>query len=101
MTPTAIAAWLQRADHDGSLAAFLKPILTPSERTVAQVEGWILGVPALIRSNFRLIRESGVDHDGDTEPDTTLNVGNRWVLGWRNIPGRMAAPPLAFPGWAA
>ena len=40
-----IAAWLQRADHDGSLAAFLTPLLTPSERVVAQVEGWILGVP--------------------------------------------------------
>jgi hypothetical protein len=50
-----IAAWLRRADHDGSLAAFLKPVLTPSERTVAQVEGWwwILGVPGSI-----------LDHDG-------------------------------------
>jgi hypothetical protein len=44
-----IAAWLQRADHDGSLAAFLKPALTSSEKAVAQVEGWILGVPGLIR----------------------------------------------------
>ena len=26
------------------VAAFLKPALTPTERTVAQVEGWILGV---------------------------------------------------------
>lgn len=39
-----IAAWLSRADRDGSLAAFLKPDLTPPERSVAQVEGWILGV---------------------------------------------------------
>ena len=39
-----VAAWLSRADHDGGLAAFLKPDLTPSERTVAEVEGWILGV---------------------------------------------------------
>ena len=39
-----IAAWLSRADRDGSLAEFLKPKLTPPERTVAQVEGWILGV---------------------------------------------------------
>jgi hypothetical protein len=39
------ANWLLRADHDGSLASFLKPHLTPAERTVAQVEGWILGVP--------------------------------------------------------
>jgi len=39
-----IAAWLSRADWDGSLAAFLKPELSPPERTQAQVEGWILGV---------------------------------------------------------
>ncbi|MDM7945253.1 MAG: hypothetical protein QUV20_02880 [Oceanibaculum nanhaiense] len=45
-----IAAWLWRADCDGSLSAFLKPDLSPAERSVAQVEGWILGVPGLIRS---------------------------------------------------
>ncbi len=40
-----IAAWLSRADRDGSLARFLEPELTPPERTLAQVAGWILGVP--------------------------------------------------------
>lgn len=45
-----IAAWLWRADRDGSLSAFLNPDLSPAERSVAQVEGWILGVPGLIRS---------------------------------------------------
>jgi len=44
-----IAAWLSRADRNGSLAAFLNPDLSPPERTLAQVEGWILGVPGLIR----------------------------------------------------
>ncbi len=39
-----IAAWLSEADRDSSLGAFLKPSLTPPERAVAQVEGWILGV---------------------------------------------------------
>ena len=39
-----IAAWLSRADLDASLAAFLKPDLSPQEQAVAQVEGWILGV---------------------------------------------------------
>ena len=39
-----IAAWLSRADRNGGLAAFLIPDLTPPERAVAQVEGWILGV---------------------------------------------------------
>jgi hypothetical protein len=42
-----IAAWLSRADRDGDLVGILKPNLTPSERTVAQVEGWILGVPGV------------------------------------------------------
>ena len=39
-----IAAWLSSADRDGSLAVFLNPWLTKSERTTAQLEGWILGV---------------------------------------------------------
>jgi hypothetical protein len=41
-----IAAWLSRADREGHLAAFLNPDLNPAEKTLAQVEGWILGVPA-------------------------------------------------------
>jgi hypothetical protein len=44
-----IAAWLSRADRDGSLVAYLRPNPTPRGRAVAQVEGWILGVPGLIR----------------------------------------------------
>jgi hypothetical protein len=40
-----IAAWLSRADGDGSLAAFFIPQLTPEENAIAAVEGWILGVP--------------------------------------------------------
>ena len=39
-----IAAWLSRQDQGGGLAEFLKPSLTASGRTTAQVEGWILGV---------------------------------------------------------
>jgi hypothetical protein len=40
----AAAAWLRQTDLDGSMAGFLSPALTPAERTVALVEGWILGV---------------------------------------------------------
>jgi SAM domain (Sterile alpha motif) len=40
-----IAAWLAHADRDGILDGFLKPELTAADRGVAQVEGWILGVP--------------------------------------------------------
>jgi len=39
-----VARWLRQADLDGSISEFLSPSLTPAERTVAQVEGWILGV---------------------------------------------------------
>lgn len=39
-----IAAWLRLADQDGRLGAALHPRLTPSERAVAEVEGWIIGV---------------------------------------------------------
>jgi hypothetical protein len=40
----AVAAWMRRADLDGSLPGFLDPPLKPAERTVAQIEGWILGI---------------------------------------------------------
>lgn len=39
-----VAAWLQRADRDGHLAALFEPALSPAERRVAAIEGWILGV---------------------------------------------------------
>jgi hypothetical protein len=52
-----IAAWLSLADRNGSLAAFLKPNLAPPERAVAQVEGWILGLPGLTRAGKE--REGG------------------------------------------
>jgi hypothetical protein len=39
-----VAAWLQRADRNGSLESYFNPPLTPEEREVAVVEGWILGV---------------------------------------------------------
>lgn len=40
----AVAAWMRNADRDGSLAGLFSPSLTPTERTVAEIEGWILGV---------------------------------------------------------
>ena len=40
----AVAAWLQRADHTGSLNSFLNPSLTAEELGIARIEGWILGV---------------------------------------------------------
>jgi len=39
-----VARWLRQSDLDGSISTFLSPSLIPAERTLAQVEGWILGV---------------------------------------------------------
>jgi hypothetical protein len=38
------AEWLRRSDLDGSLERFFSPSLTPHERKVAEIEGWILGI---------------------------------------------------------
>jgi predicted thioredoxin/glutaredoxin len=39
-----VAEWLRAADIDGRLALALSPQLDASERSVAEIEGWILGV---------------------------------------------------------
>lgn len=39
-----VAAWLRQADLEGKLSTYFNPHLKPAERTVAQVEGWILGI---------------------------------------------------------
>ncbi len=44
-----IAAWTSRADRDGSLVSYSNPDLDPAERKIADIEGWILGVPGSIR----------------------------------------------------
>lgn len=40
----ALAAWMRECDRRGSLGAYLEPPLTAEERTLARLEGWILGV---------------------------------------------------------
>jgi hypothetical protein len=39
-----VATWLREADRGGRLTGMLMPALTPPQHTVAQAEGWILGV---------------------------------------------------------
>jgi hypothetical protein len=39
-----VSYWLAQADFDGKLDELFNPSLTSSERTVANVEGWIMGV---------------------------------------------------------
>ncbi len=41
----AAALWMQSADREGRLAGCFQPPLTPEQRSVAEVEGWILGGP--------------------------------------------------------
>jgi hypothetical protein len=38
-----VARWLSLADHHGTLTGFLNPALSLSERSFADVEGWIFG----------------------------------------------------------
>jgi hypothetical protein len=40
----AVAAWMQRADLDGSLKGYFVARLADHERETAEIEGWILGV---------------------------------------------------------
>ena len=40
----AVAMWLRDMDGRGSLERFFDPPLTEDEKTVANLEGWILGV---------------------------------------------------------
>jgi hypothetical protein len=35
---------MRLAGRDGNLASFFDPSLTPAERGIAQIEGWILGI---------------------------------------------------------
>jgi len=39
-----VAAWLSQADRNGTLRTALAPQLSTADATIAQVEGWILGV---------------------------------------------------------
>lgn len=38
------AEWMRRADRDGTLMEFFSPVLSPQEREVAHIEGWILAI---------------------------------------------------------
>ena len=75
------AAWLRRADRDGSLANFLKPHLTPPERTVAQVEGWILGVP--MSTEIKVIASNAVKEAlAELVPDFEKATGHTVTTIW-------------------
>jgi hypothetical protein len=52
------AAWMRNADRDGMLASFFAPVLSESDKAVAQVEGWILGVGGEARDDERQPRST-------------------------------------------
>lgn len=52
----AIAAWLQRADVQGTLDAAFQPKLTEEEKSAAAIEGWILGVTWSVSPHARWLR---------------------------------------------
>lgn len=76
-----IAAWLRRADRDGSLAGLLDPGLTAAERSVAQIEGWILG--AATTTTVKLIASNAVK-EALTEllPAFERASGHKVVASW-------------------
>jgi len=39
-----VGRWMQETDDAGALPDYFQPHLQPAERTVALVEGWILGL---------------------------------------------------------
>jgi hypothetical protein len=77
-----VARWLSRADHDGTLAAFLRPALSPSNRSVAEVEGWILGVAGWA-SNLGSVRNGeyrlGARAPRTPQPHRGWRVEGRWI----------------------
>jgi hypothetical protein len=40
----AVCAWIRDADRELALEAALNPTLSEAERSIARVEGWIVGV---------------------------------------------------------
>lgn len=85
------ATWLQQADRDGRLKAALQPALTDSERMLAQVEGWILGVGLWFahKKNLRGVdphasqRNPAVDTARRPAPVRHSHLSARLQLGWR------------------
>ncbi len=86
-----IAAWLSQAAAADSLSTALRPSLTASEAAVAQVEGWILGVPAeltSVKSRAPKRRGSPVITSGQkTTAKGYVNKNGQEVLRGTDIPG--------------
>ena len=89
----AIAAWLARADRDGRLALLLRPELQPSERSVAKVEGWILGVSGLAPPNGT---RSSADRTADRKMSAALRLTTQ--IGYTNRNAQTVLRPTTAAG---
>ncbi|MDT8854926.1 hypothetical protein RNZ50_07820 [Paracoccaceae bacterium Fryx2] len=86
-----VAAWLSQAAQDGKLLEAMKPSLTPPEAAVAQVEGWILGVPW----------EAPEKQKGRANPAVTRSrssAGKTTKLGYVNKNGQEVLKATDLPG---
>jgi hypothetical protein len=86
-----IAAWLAQASVDGSLMDALQPKLTDSEAAVAQVEGWILGVPGEASRKEKVPAEQSTGRAPRSDRKTTtpryVNRNGQEVLHGTDVPG--------------
>jgi hypothetical protein len=88
-----IAAWLSRADRDGTLGGFPRPELSPLERTLAQVEGWILGARATdeVEGKLKPERKPEISEMAKRRTSTTMpgyiNKNGQKVLRKTDEPG--------------
>lgn len=86
-----VAAWLSHAAQDGHLLETMKPNLLPAEATVAQVEGWILGVPWEAPVGRKSITSRPVNRGRSNAWNTTkpgyVNKNGQEVLNATDFPG--------------
>ena len=92
------AAWLSRADRNGTLAAFLKPDLAPPERAVAQMEGWIVGVPGSIRVGNGKINSSSVIFGSTSSTNKRTRPMKATEPGYFNKNGQVVLRKTDVPG---
>jgi hypothetical protein len=85
------AAWLADAAASGSLSTELRPSLTASEAAVAQVEGWILGVPGELPSVEKRARKprsnTAKSSSGKTTEKGYVNRNGQEVLRGTDLAG--------------
>jgi hypothetical protein len=86
-----VAAWLSQAARDGKLLEAMKPSLSAPEVAVAQVEGWILGVPWKAPEKQKGKARSAVTRGRSSAGKTTkpgyVNKNGQEVLKATDLPG--------------